>query len=203
MTVMAISMHTHAAEPFVFHQPERGHDNRSIARRSPPHHVTETPGNAYSNVMPIESLMDFSSRHERKAVTHDTLNHRLDWRGSQRSDDSFSAYVDPQVRESTPQRQERLHETQMRQEEETRDLSRDAEMQDRHDDGNASWPSTVIDAGEIYDEEGINSQESISFHASQQQDEDDDELEGDTDVNGEKKRRRRTNKAEANVLASV
>lgn len=194
-------------------------DNRRvdlpITRRLPPLHVQESHhSNAYSNLMPITSLVHSPSRgEERRKSSFDTFDHRSDSKASQQSsDDSFSVYVEHRVRESTPQQQrsdamsndEHRSHSQTRHDRvyQTREAgeraSHDGEEQDR------SWP-TVIDhekEDEISSNQSIQSQGSLRPGDSQEQ-YDEEEMECDGDAAGEKKKRRRTNKAEANVLASV
>jgi hypothetical protein len=129
---------------------------------------------------------------------------------SQRSDDSFSAYIEHPVRQSTPLRANHVHAAKgsledvlirNRSRESTHGVdsihSRDSEEADE-DYGEASWPTTV-DHEEEKDEKSSVPHGSIIIPEMELNDED----EGDMEAGGEKKRRRRTNKAEATVLASV
>jgi len=152
-------------------------------------------------------------------VINDTLESHT--KESQKSDDSFSAYIEHPVRESTPPRA-RYHHLEKREkdrgvqnvsrqdENRTRSIKSGSSMDfDANDGGDedVSWPS-MLDHGEEDDDEDDDededgdtnlSQRSIVIPDMQEQEEED----GDLDASGEKKRRRRTNKAEASVLASV
>jgi hypothetical protein len=144
----------------------------------------------------------------------DVSNDKLDYhsRESQRSDDSFSAYIEhPLVRESTPpqRKQQTEHQQESARVQELSRLEpiqstvvRDTSSMDvdeaEAEEGDESWPS-IIDHEQEDGQDSNVSQSSIHIPDLQEQDEDEGELE----VGGEKKRRRRTNKAEASVLASV
>jgi hypothetical protein len=155
-------------------------------------------------------------------MTYETVDHLS--RDSQRSDDSFSAYIEHPIRQSTPPRSRDLnsvarHYEARRKSDDMQDVSRRNQMQamlDNHEhsggddsDGeeeDSSWPTIIDhDAEEEEDEEEGErySQRSIVIPDMPDQDPDQDDEDGDADTSGEKKRRRRTNKAEAGVLASV
>lgn len=138
---------------------------------------------------------------------------------SHESDDSFSAYIEHPIKQSTPPPNHRVHQVDTRSLEQVEDvnMSRDAvvslrsgssedeideeeDEEEEEEEGDGHWP-TVIDHGE---NEEFNHNPRLSHGAivipdMQEQEEED----YDMSATGEKKRRRRTNKAEANVLASV
>jgi hypothetical protein len=132
---------------------------------------------------------------------------------SLRSDDSFSAYIEHPVRQSTPPlsnhvhaARETLEEVLMRNRSRESTQRRDSVHSNSSDEadedyGNASWPTTVDNEVEHQcDDKSSVPHGSIVIPDMEVVNEEDD---ADIGAGGEKKRRRRTNKAEANVLASV
>lgn len=129
------------------------------------------------------------------------------------SDDSFSAYIEHPVRQSTPPRLAHVHgargtlagvliSNESRGSTRERDSMHSSSSSDEaeEDYGDASWPTTVDNEEEHpCDDKSSVPHRSIVIPDIEVNEEDD----GDVGAGSEKKKRRRTNKAEANVLASV
>lgn len=161
-----------------------------------------------------------SEQAERARQSPTQIINEDNFKGSHESDDSFSAYIEHPIKQSTPPRyNNRVHEVVTRPVEQVKNanMSRDYpevatvsvyggscedeidEEEEEGEEGDGSWPSMIDHGEEEYNHDPRLSHSAIVIPDMQEQDEDD----YDMNAAGEKKRRRRTNKSEANVLASV
>jgi hypothetical protein len=175
----------------------------------PTQHVGESQGNAFRD-RTMNGAVE-SEDHAKQNDSHDSDEQLA--KDSQRSDDSFSAYIEHPVRESTPPKARYQVDTRLMEKEDQdaveQGKARSSSVQSsdsievdgaEYEEDDRSWPSMIDhEEGEEEAREMNLSKGSIIIPDLQTQEDDDEEM----DLSGEKKRRRRTNKAEASVLASV